>query len=143
MGRSLLVSFNKTTQLTSELVVCDEDLVEWTGGAFQSPLYFDGSEAGVPDALDLDAAQLYSAKQLLLSFDSSGSIEGIAFHDEDILEYDLGTQRWALDTDPSKVESALSGADLDALVVVPEPAGVLSLLFGTALLFVLGRREQA
>lgn len=137
-GDDLLLSFDTTLALPGHVVAADEDLVEWDGTSFVSPPFFDGSVVGVPDALDLDGAQLLAAGQLLLSFDVTSSIRGVAFDDEDVVEYDPGGATWTLFADASSLEPALADADTDG-VALPEPRSLPSLASGWFLLMVLGR----
>ncbi len=111
----LLLSFDVSVTLGS-VEADDEDLVRWLypGAA----LFFDGSAAGVPPELDLNAAHLLRNGHLLLSFDGSGTVGGIDFDDEDILEYDPAGSTWQLAWDGSaRHPNELPPADIDALVV--------------------------
>lgn len=131
----LLVSFDTTLQVGS-VVADDEDLVRVEGGGVYS-LHFDGSAEGVDRALDLDGAHFVPfGDQLLLTFDGSGSVGGVVFDDEDILELDGSA--WALTYDGSALHSEWPAADAQA---VPEP-GLLSMLSaGAAALGLMGRRR--
>ena len=55
---------------------------------------------------------------LLLSFDTSGSLGGTAFDDEDTLEFDAGGLTWELAIDGDGADSAWAPANLIALHVV-------------------------
>ncbi len=55
----------------------------------------------MPSTLDLDAAQRLDNGHLLLSFDGSGSVAGIGFDDEDVLEFDAAAIGWELAYDGS------------------------------------------
>src|SRR6185295_15679525 len=57
-------------------------------------VFFDGTTAGVATGLNLDAAHRLGNGHLLLSFDSSGSVGGVAFSREDVLEYDPVGNTW-------------------------------------------------
>ncbi len=120
----LLLSFDTTVDLGSGLVVADEDLVEWNGSSFS--LLLDGSDQGIDPALDIDAAQVIGG-EFLVSFDTTGQIDGIVFDDEDVLYFD-GTN-WGMEFDASAANSNWSPADLDA-ITVPEPSIHLLLVFG-------------
>ena len=90
-----------------------EDLAQFDGSAFN--MFFDGSAAGVAPGLDLDAADdLACNGHLLLSFDGSGSIGGIAFDDDDVLEFDR-VATWALAYDGSAHDPDWGPVDLDAV----------------------------
>lgn len=127
----LVLSLDVTATL-GNVTADDEDLVrlESTQPDVWS-LYFDGSAKGVPAGADLDGADLLDASgNLALSFDISGSVGGVSFDDEDILEFAPGSDTWSKRWDGSSVHPALAAADVDA-VFAPEP-GALAL--GVAIL---------
>lgn len=119
----LLLSFDVTV-VVGNVTANDEDLVRlestqpdvWT-------LFFDGSVRGVPAGADLDGADVLDGNgHLALSFDVSGSAGGVAFDDEDVLDFDPGSGTWAMRYDGSARHPALAAADVDALFA-PEPEG--------------------
>jgi hypothetical protein len=115
----LLLSFDGAVTLPG-VTVGDEDLVRFAAGAFT--LVFDGSAEGVAPGLDLDAAHyIESVDRYRLSFDGSGAIGGVAFDDEDVLEFEPAGSGWELATDFSAVDAAWAAADLDALTVRADP----------------------
>lgn len=137
----LVLSFDVTT-IVGNVTADDEDLVRlestqpdlWT-------LYFDGSAKGVPAGADLDGADVIDASgNLALSFDISGSVGGVSFDDEDILEFTPGSDDWAMRYDGSAAHAALAAADVDA-VFVPEP-GALA-LGAAACISLIARRLRA
>ena len=78
--------------------------------------FLDGSAAGVPASLDLDAAdRLPGNGRLLLSFDGSAVIAGIELDDEDVLEHDPAAGTWRIAYDGSEADSGWVPADLEAL----------------------------
>jgi hypothetical protein len=113
----LLISFDVAVEL-SGLAAEDRDLLRWNGSTWS--IFFDGANEGVPDGLDLDAAHLLSSGHLLLSFDGSGTIGGVAFDDEDVLEYNPVAHSWVLFWDGSSRRPDAVAADLDALYAVEE-----------------------
>ncbi len=121
----LLLSFDTNANLGGGLVVSDEDLVRWNGSSFS--MAFDGSAAGLDPALDIDAGQDLGGGVYLMSFDTTGTIGGVVFADEDVVRFD-GTS-WTLAFDGSVADLDRVAADLDA-VMVPEPATGTLLLFG-------------
>ena len=73
-----------------------------------------------------------SATQLYLSSSSNGTVDGIAFQDEDILVYDMDTDSWQLHFDGSDV--GLGGnQDVDAFHVTESGTILLSLGRGATL----------
>lgn len=121
-GADLLVSFDVAVDLPGG-PYADEDLVRWDGASFSPE--FDGSDAGVPAGLDLDAADRLDNGHLLLSFDASGVVVGIPFADEDLLELTPGGS-WELAYDGSAEHPGWIAADLDA-VAAGEPPSVLEI----------------
>ena len=141
---ALLLSFDTTVDLGDGLTVKDEDLVRFEG-ASNYTLFFDGSEEGVPEGLDLDAAAYRTeTDRLFLSFDGSGSIGEISFSDEDVLQFDRATKTFSIFYDGSALHAGWVGADLVALAITaPEPhipAQAASAL--GALLWLASRRRK-
>jgi uncharacterized protein (TIGR03382 family) len=133
----LVLSFDASVDLGG-LTVDDEDLVVFDGVGFA--LFFDGSAEGVPAALDVDGAHVLPGGTLGLSFDGSGSLGGVAFDDEDVLEYDAGGPTWTLAYDGSQEHASWAAADLDA-VALPEPGATPALGVALAALLAIGRRR--
>jgi hypothetical protein len=139
-GGNLVLSFDTTVALDGSTYF-DEDLVELDGVSFSS--FFDGSAAGLDSALDIDGAHVFgSSGNLGLSFDTSGSIGGVDFDDEDVLEYDPTGLTWEMAWDAS-VERAEweAGADVNAVFFVPEPGVILQLVAGGVGLAFLNKRR--
>ena len=113
----LLLSFDVTITLGS-LTAAPEDLVRFKDGAFT--LFFDGSLAGVPVGLNLDAVDCLPRNgHLLLSFDGSGTVGGVNFDDEDVLEYSPESNSWAMAYDGSAQHAEWPPADLAAVSASP------------------------
>ena len=123
----LLLSFDTTVSLPGVGTVDDEDLVRFASGTWT--MEFDGSARGVPPELDLDAAhRVHGGNTLLVSFDGSGSVGGVAFDDEDVLAFDTVAPTWSMYFDGSQSDPTdWPAADL---VGLPEPGVVASLLVG-------------
>ena len=134
----LLLSFDTTVSLPGVGTVDDEDLVRFASGTYT--MEFDGSAKGVPVELDLDAAERARGSNLLLvSFDGSGSVGGVAFDDEDVLAFDTVALTWSMYFDGSQSDPTdWPAADLVAL---PEPGSLLSLVFGALALAALRRKD--
>lgn len=115
---NLLLSFD-TTVTVGGVTVKPSDLVSFNGSTWST--FFDGKEAGVASGLNLDGAQLMPSGRLLLSFDGSGTIGGITFDDEDILEYDTASGVWEMAYEGSQRHAELQHADLVAFHAVPAP----------------------
>jgi uncharacterized repeat protein (TIGR01451 family) len=117
-GGRLVLSFDTTVSLGA-VTADDEDLVLFDGSAFT--LFFDGSAHGVPAWLNLDGAHVLSASRLAVSFDGSGSLPGVVFADEDVLEYDLPADAWEITYDGSAQHPGWDAANLDAVALPPAP----------------------
>jgi len=109
----LLLSFDTTVALPGNLTVDDEDVVGFDGTDFS--LFFDGSDAGITPSLDLDGVHYLGNDRLLLSLDGSGTVDGVSFDDEDVLEHNLTGGTWELSYDGSAQHAEWSPADLDAV----------------------------
>jgi hypothetical protein len=135
-GNELLLSFDTTVALGVDTADA-EDLVRFDGSGFS--LFFDGSTVDVPVGLNLDAAHYLGGGKVAMSFDGSGSLPGVVFADEDVLEYNLITGTWEITYDGSAEHAAWSDdPNLDA-VGLPEPDGLLMLVVSMAGLLVFGR----
>ncbi len=132
----LLVSFDTTVSLDAQ-TFADEDLARWDGGLFVS--VFDGSAAGLGSVYDVDAAQDLGGGAFLVSLETSGSVGGVGFDDEDVLRYDGAS--WSLEIDASTLDADWRAADLDA-VQVPEPRATAALVTGVAAVATFARRRR-
>jgi hypothetical protein len=122
----LVISFDTTVELGAN-IYDDEDLVRYTGGVFS--LLFDGSAHGLAPSVDLDGAHVLPTNgHLVLSFDTSGTVGGLNFDDEDALEYDGNA--WEILYDGSAEHAGWVAGDINALNVVPEPGQSATLVVG-------------
>jgi hypothetical protein len=103
----------------------DADVIKIVGTNLQ--LFLDLNAIGIDPALDLDALDIEDSggnTVLYVSFDGSGSVDAVAFDDEDVLAYNLTTQTWSLAYDGSAAAAHwpaaadLIGVDV-ALVATP------------------------
>jgi len=109
---SLLLSFDTAFDVGG-LHVEPEDLIRFDGASFTT--FFDGSAAGLTPGLDLDGVDYLACNgHLLLSFDGSGSIGGVPFDDEDVLEFDR-VSTWQMSYDGSAQHAAWDPVDLAAV----------------------------
>jgi len=136
----LILSLDITATL-GNVTADDEDLVRLESTTPDTwSLFFDGSAEGVPAGADLDGADVLDASgNLALSFDISGTVGGVGFDDEDILEFATGPGTWSKRYDGSTAFAALAAADVDA-VFAPEPAATLACLAAGAALLAARRR---
>jgi hypothetical protein len=134
----LLLSFDSTLNIGIDTFY-PEDLVRFDGTHFT--LVFDGSAAGVPNGMDLDAAHSLGAGRIALSFDGSGVLPGVRFADEDVLEHDLSNGSWEITYHGSSEHAGWDAANLDA-VALPEPQALILLGAGVAGLALLGRGRR-
>lgn len=134
----LLLSFDVSLEL-SGAIHADEDLVGFDGAVFYG--FFDGSAESIPTTLDLDGAHFDAAgNSLLVSFDSAGSVGGIAFAREDILRFDRDDSSWSLAFDASARDAAFASSDL---VAVPEPAAATAVASAATALALLSCRRRS
>ena len=101
----------------------DEDVIRIDASSLA--LFLDLSAVGIAESLDLDGLDVEegATTRLYVSFDGSGTVDAVAFDDEDILVYDLSTHTWALAYDGSAAAAGWpDAADLIALdVALPAP----------------------
>lgn len=119
IGSELLLSFD-TTVIVGGVTADNEDLVWFDGIGFS--LFFDGSAAGVPPELNLIGAQYLGNGHLLLSFDGSGTVGGVSFNANDVLEYDPSGGTWQLAYNGSTEYATWGAATIDALAATPAGA---------------------
>ncbi|MAE94772.1 MAG: hypothetical protein CL910_08945 [Deltaproteobacteria bacterium] len=110
---SLLVSFDVTAAVDGT-TFGDEDVARLDATTGVASLLFDGSAQGAADGLDLDALDVLADGSLLLSFDGSGALGGVAFDDEDLLSFDAAGPTFQLAYDGSLEHGGWSASDLDA-----------------------------
>ncbi len=138
-GDDLLVSFDVDVQLDG-ITFHDEDLARFDGAGFS--LFFDGAGAGLATSLAVDGAHYLDCNgHLLLSLDGSGSIGGVIFNDEDVLEYDPGPGTWSLAYDGSTASAEWEPADIDALHATADPGPGPATPFGQTLMALANETE--
>lgn len=122
-GSDYLLSFDVT--VTVGAVTADPADVVLFNGAWSS--HFSAAGAGVPAGANLDALHRLANGHLLVSFDVSGSVGGVAFDDEDVLEFTPGTNTWEMAYRGSAADANWAAADLQALwaQAAPVTPGVL------------------
>ena len=135
---NLILSFD-TTVMLSGTTFADEDLIEVftvsRGGSLSFSMFFDGSAAGLSDAVDVDAAHYdEGSDRLYVSLDVGGRAGGesasggifadgfeqsnvITFSDEDLLLYEDG--QWSVAYDGESEHAEWLAADLVAAFVTP------------------------
>jgi hypothetical protein len=133
----LLLSFDTTVDLPGAPGVPDEAIVSFDGAAFS--VLFDGTALGASAAaLDTDGIARLDSGALRVSFDTSGTLGGVSFDDEDALDYEAGGGTWTLAYDGSANDPAWAAADLVAL---PEPGFGAALGTGALLVAALRRKR--
>jgi hypothetical protein len=118
---ALAVTGDGTILLSLDISVAgfeDEDVIKINGTDLE--LFLDLSAVGIDKALDLDGLDIKEngATVLYVSLDGSGTVDSVAFDDEDVLAYNLTTQTWSLVYDGSAADAHWpDAADLTALDV--------------------------
>src|SRR5262249_50067359 len=88
----------------------------WNGSVFSMFFHPTTADPLSPDfnpSIDVDAADVMPNGRLLLSFDTSGTINGIAFDDEDVLEVGQDGSNWHMAYKGSAQHAELAAADVD------------------------------
>jgi hypothetical protein len=126
-GSSLLLSFDIAFDVGA-LHIEPADLVVFDGSTFST--FFSGSVAGIAPGLNVDAADYLPCNgHILLSFDGSGTIGGVAFDDEDVLEFDRSST-WEMAYDGSAHDPNWGPANLDAVHAVVNLGSGAPAVFG-------------
>ncbi len=111
----LLFSVAQTIGSTPGLgFILPSDVIRWNGTSLS--LFFDGGR--VPRGLNLDALQVLDDSTMLMSFDTSGTIDGFGFRDEELLEYDPVADSFDLRFATAEFASDWFPADVNALYAV-------------------------
>ena len=79
-----LLSFDTTIELPGGVVARPADVVRFDGAAYS--IAFDGTANGIPEGVNTDAVAVFEG-DLLLSFDTSVSLSGTSFEDEDLVRF--------------------------------------------------------
>lgn len=116
-GTDYLLSFD-TTAMVGAITAAPADVVHYNGSW---SMHFAAAAAGVPAGANLDALDRLANGHLLVSFDVSGTVGGITFDDEDVLEFTPGGDLWELAYRPSTLHPTWAAADLQALWAQPAP----------------------
>jgi hypothetical protein len=119
----LLLSFDTTVNVGG-VVVEDDDVVRIDTPTGTPTLVYDGSVQAVATGLDLDGVyRNLDNGHLLLSFDGSGTLGGVPFDDEDVLDWNPSGGAYAFAYDGSAPPAQwAAGADLDAVSSFPADA---------------------
>lgn len=136
IATDVVLSFDTTVALAGGVVAADEDLVSLDGVSYS--LLFDGSALGIDPALDLDGASVGASGELLVSFDSGGTVGGVTFDDDTVLRRSSGGA-WSIAFDVGSAHAGFGGADV---VAVPESGVTLSVLAGGWMLLAAARTRQ-
>jgi Abnormal spindle-like microcephaly-assoc'd, ASPM-SPD-2-Hydin len=100
-GSDLALSFDIPVALpgpaSTTITAYPRDLLRLTGSGAPFQIFFDGGKNGVPAGVNLVGADyLESNTHLLLVFDGSGSVGGVEFTPQDVLEFDPAHGDWSL-----------------------------------------------
>jgi hypothetical protein len=110
----LLLSFDRTFT-AGGIAIRPADVIVYSAGGF-GPKVVDATALGIPDDYNIDAIDTFRTRRYVLaSFDSGGSIGGIAFTSADIMQLDRASGTWSKRYSPSTFSDRWNKADLDGL----------------------------
>ena len=124
---------NSATIGSSSLTINDEDIAQFDSSAETFSLFFDGSDVGLGNS-EIAAFDIISQTEILLSFTTATTIEGISFDDSDIVLFrasQLGNTTagsFELFLDGSAVGLTTNGEDIDALHLLQDGSILISTL---------------
>lgn len=108
----VLFSLDTAASLPGGVFAGPEEVVRLAGGVFT--LVFDGSAEGVPAGVGVDAVTR-SGGNLVLSFDTAVTLDGITFADEDLARFAGGLFTLALDASAVGIDAALDTDAVDSI----------------------------
>ena len=107
-GTEILLSLDTTASLPGPVPANPADVLRYSGGAWTT--LFDATSAGIPAGANLDGLDVLPNGNLLVSFDSGGSIGPINYAASDILEY--GNAGWEISYSGASHNPAWNSANL-------------------------------
>jgi hypothetical protein len=122
-GDDRVVLSTETDASLSGLAFADEDLVEYSPSSGVAVLLFDGSAHFAADE-DIDGAYVYDDGRIALSTRTDATLAGLAFNDDDIVEYDPTVNTATLVFDGALHFSA--NENIDALQMLEDGRFLLS-----------------
>ncbi|GAA0716583.1 hypothetical protein [Dokdonella soli] len=110
----LLLSFDKTFSVGG-ITIQPADVIAFSGNAFGAKL-LDARALGLSANLNVDAIDTFGTKSyLLVSFDTGGTIAGITFADEDVMQLHLTDGTWSKRFTLLNFSDRWGAANLDGL----------------------------
>jgi hypothetical protein len=115
---NLLLSFDRTFA-AGGITIRPADVIAYSGAGF-GPKVLDAAARGLPGNANVDAVDaIGTSTDLLLSFDSAGSVDGLPYADEDVLQLHLATGAWSLRFALLANAARWGPLDLDGLATAP------------------------
>lgn len=128
-GADFLLSID-TTATVGGFTAGPADVVRYSGGVWTMQLDVGGT--GVPAGVNLDGLEyLPDIGHILASFDIAGTVGGVNFNDEDILEF-MGFSVWEMAYQAASFNAAWGPANLGGFSAQAMPPGVPGVLQFTA-----------
>jgi hypothetical protein len=128
-GADFLLSID-TTAVVGGLTAGPADVVRYSGGVWTMQL--DDGASGVPAGVNLDGLEYLSNGNILASFDIAGTVGGVNFNDEDILEFIIGMGGWEMAYPAASFNAAWGPANMGGFSAQAMPPGVPGVLQFTA-----------
>ncbi|MCK6545323.1 hypothetical protein L6R52_05595 [Myxococcota bacterium] len=143
VGRPLMYSLSNATQmLPGSVAVGDEDLFRLHTPSSTYAMYFDGSVRGVPTTVDVDAFHVNADGSILMSFDATVTVGGVAADSQDIVRWVPSTNTWSMYFDGSDVGLTTIDEDIDALAILADGRILISTLGAFSVTGVTGEDED-
>ena len=143
----LLMSFRGNTPISGLGTVRNDDIVSYDPDTGEWAMYFDGSDVAFNSGA-IDAFCLLDDGRILISKNSTISLDGISFDDSDVMVFtptSLGTSTsgsFAMYFDASDMQMTTNGEDTDGLAVLPDGRLVLSTAGTTKITGVPNQRDE-
>jgi hypothetical protein len=115
---NLLLSFDRTF-VVGAFTIRPADVIAFNGSGFGAKVV-DARVLGLPDNANIDAIDsIATSTDLLLSFEGAGSVGGLPYADEDILQLHLATSAWSLRFELLANAARWGPLNLDGLATAP------------------------
>ncbi|MGF1523109.1 MAG: hypothetical protein ACFBSF_12410 [Leptolyngbyaceae cyanobacterium] len=128
-SEGLLLTVNNNVTVDG-IEIAAQDIAQFNGTDYR--IFFDGSDVGIPDITKVNAFDVISPNEMLLSFSEPVTLDGVAIDDSDVVKFtatSLGEETagsFELFFDGSDLGLASNGEDINALALQSDGSLLIS-----------------